>query len=48
MIDRNIRLIIRVFNNECDVVISNCMWKNIIKMEECIIKVFEDINKLNE
>ncbi len=48
MTQRAIRLTARAFNNECDAVIANCTWKNVVKMQERISKAFEAINKLNE
>lgn len=48
MTNRGIRLTARAFNNECEAVIANVRWNNVIKMEERIKKSFEDINKLNE
>ncbi len=48
MIDRNIKLMLKAFNGECDSIISKTKWNNIDKMEARIQKAFEDINKLGE
>ena len=48
MTQRNIKLILRAFNGECDAVIAKVKWNNIDKMEARIEKAFEDINKLGE
>lgn len=46
--DRAIRLTARAFNNECDVIINNVDWNNIVRMQERMKKSFSDINKLNQ
>jgi len=48
MTNRNIRLILRAFNNECDSAILKVKWNNVLKMEERIKKAFEALNKLGE
>ncbi len=48
MINRNIRLVARAFNNECDVIISKVKWNNIEKSEERMKKMYDSINKLVE
>jgi len=48
MINRNIRLVARAFNNECDVIISKVKWNNIDKSEERMRKMYDSINKLVE
>lgn len=48
LVKDNIKLTMRSFNNECDVIIKNVTWKNINNMEERMRKSFEYINKFNE
>ncbi|RUM70307.1 MAG: DUF4041 domain-containing protein [Sulfurovum sp.] len=48
MINRNIRLVARAFNNECDVIISKVKWNNIEKSEERMFRMYDSINKLVE
>ncbi len=48
MINRNIKLMLKAFNGECDSIISKTKWNNIDKMEIRIQKAFDDINKLGE
>ncbi len=48
MTNRNIKLMLRAFNGECDAAILKVKWNNAVKMEERIIKSFEAINKLGE
>lgn len=48
MTNKQIRLSLRAFNNECDASIASTTWRNANKMEQRIKKSFEDINKLNE
>jgi Domain of unknown function (DUF4041) len=48
MSDRNIKLTLRSFNNECDAAIANCRWNNVNAMEKRIEKAQEQIDKLNE
>lgn len=48
MTNRNIKLILRAFNNECDSAILKIKWNNVQKMEERIKKAFEALNKLGE
>lgn len=46
--NRNIKLMLRAFNGECDAAVSNVRWNNILKLEERIKKSFELINSLGE
>ena len=46
MTDRNIKLMLRAFNNECDSAILKIKWNNAQKMEERMKKAYEAINKL--
>nr|WP_218059013.1 DUF4041 domain-containing protein [Orenia metallireducens] len=48
MINRNIKLILRAFNNECDASIAKVKWNNVQKMEQRIKKAHQAINKLGE
>lgn len=48
MINRNIKLAARAFNNECDSVIANVRWNNVERMRLRIVKAYNAINKLNE
>jgi uncharacterized protein YlaI len=45
--NRNIRLTLRAFNNECDAAIANTRWNNVNSMEKRIIRAQEQIDKLN-
>jgi hypothetical protein len=47
MTNRNIRLTLRAFNNECDAAIANTRWNNVNAMEKRIIRAQEQIDKLN-
>ncbi len=48
MTNRNIKLTLRAFNNECEAAISNTRWNNVNAMEKRISNAFNQINKLNE
>jgi hypothetical protein len=48
MMDRNVRLTLRAFNNECDAAIANTRWNNVNAMEKRIERARDQINKLNE
>ncbi|MEY9828905.1 hypothetical protein ABIA25_000720 [Sinorhizobium fredii] len=48
MTNRNIKLTLRAFNNECEAAIANCRWSNVNAMEKRIANAFTQINKLNE
>jgi hypothetical protein len=47
MTDRNIRLTLRAFNNECDAAIANVRWSNAIAMEKRILNAQTQIDKQN-
>lgn len=47
MTNNNIRQILRSFNNECEVLINKVTYKNFDRVEIRIIKVLNDLNKLN-
>lgn len=48
MTNRNIKLTLRVFNNECEAAIANTRWNNVNAMEKRIASAFAQINSLNE
>ncbi|MFS2176734.1 DUF4041 domain-containing protein [Rhizobium pisi] len=48
MTNRNIKLTLRAFNNECDAAIANTRWSNVNAMEKRIGNALIQINKLNE
>lgn len=45
---RNIKLVLRAFNGECNSLISKVKWNNVNQMKERIKKSFEAINKLGK
>lgn len=47
MTNRNIKLSLRAFNNECDAAIANSRWNNVNAMEKRILRAHEQIDKLN-
>ena len=48
MINRNMKLTLRSFNQECDYLINKVKYHNISSIREKIIQSFNSINKLNE
>jgi hypothetical protein len=48
MTNRNIKLTLRAFNNECEAAIANTRWSNVNAMEKRIGNALIQINKLNE
>lgn len=48
MTNRNIKLMLRAFNSECDSAVLKVKWNNVQTLEERIKKSFEIINKLGE
>ncbi|UWU29196.1 DUF4041 domain-containing protein [Rhizobium sp. WSM1274] len=48
MTNRNIKLTLRAFNNECDAAIANTRWSNANAMEKRMGNALVQINKLNE
>lgn len=48
MTNRNIRLALRAFNNECEAAIANTRWNNVNAMEKRIGNARLQIDKLNE
>lgn len=47
MTNRNIRLTLRAFNNECEAAIANTRWNNVNSMEKRILRAQEQIDKMN-
>ena len=47
MTNRNIRLTLRAFNNECEAAVANTRWNNVNAMENRIIRASEQIDKMN-
>ena len=47
MTNRNIRLTLRAFNNECEAAVANTRWNNVNVMENRIIRASEQIDKMN-
>jgi DNA repair exonuclease SbcCD ATPase subunit len=48
MTARQLKLMLRAFNGECDGAIASVSWKNVVTLHERIRKSFEGINKLGE
>ena len=48
MTNRNIRMALRSFNNECDVIISKVTWRNIGQVKSRIQKSRDALDNLNE
>lgn len=48
MVNRQIRLSLRAFNNECEAAIANTRWNNVNAMERRIRNAATQIDKLNE
>lgn len=47
MINRQTRLTMRAFNNECEAAIANVRWNNVVAMEKRILAAASAINKEN-
>ena len=47
MINRQIRLTMRAFNNECEAAIANTRWNNVVAMEKRILNAAKQINSAN-
>jgi hypothetical protein len=47
MINRQTRLTMRAFNNECEAAIANVRWNNVVAMERRILSAASAINKEN-
>jgi hypothetical protein len=48
MVNRQVRLSLRAFNNECEAAIANTRWNNVNAMEARILKSAQAVNKENE
>jgi hypothetical protein len=48
MVDKQIKLMLRAFNGECDAAVSKVRYNNVVSLENRIQKAFEQINKLGE
>lgn len=48
MINQQMRLTMRAFNNECEAAIANARWNNVNAMEKRILSAETQINKANE
>lgn len=48
MTNRNIRLTLRAFNNECEAAVANVRWNNVNAMAKRIASAKEQIDKLNQ
>lgn len=48
MINRQTRLTMRAFNNECEAAIANARWNNVNAMEKRILNASKQIDKANE
>lgn len=47
MINRQTRLTLRAFNNECEASIANTRWNNVVAMEKRILNAAKQINSAN-
>lgn len=47
MINRQMRLTMRAFNNECEAAIANTRWNNVVAMEKRIMNAAKQINSAN-
>lgn len=47
MINRQVRLSLRAFNNECDAAIANTRWNNVVAMEKRVLAAEKAINREN-
>lgn len=48
MMNRQMRLTMRAFNNECEAAIANTRWNNVVAMEKRIFNSAKQINSANE
>lgn len=48
LVNRQIRLTMRAFNNECEAAIANTRWNNVNAMEKRILNAAKQIDKANE
>ncbi|MCY4440347.1 MAG: DUF4041 domain-containing protein [Deltaproteobacteria bacterium] len=47
MVNRQIRLTMRAFNNECEAAIANTRWNNVVAMEKRILNAAKQIDNAN-
>jgi hypothetical protein len=47
MVNRQMRLTMRAFNNECDAAIANARWNNVVAMEKRILNAAKAIDSAN-
>lgn len=47
MINRQTRLTMRAFNNECEAAIANTRWNNVVAMEKRILNAAKKVNNAN-
>ena len=47
MVNRQMRLTMRAFNNECEAAIANTRWNNVVAMENRVLKAAKSINASN-
>ncbi|WP_238373234.1 DUF4041 domain-containing protein [Heliomarina baculiformis] len=47
MINRQMRLTVRAFNNECEAAIANTRWNNVVAMEKRILNAAKQIDSAN-
>ncbi|WP_051456775.1 DUF4041 domain-containing protein [Brochothrix campestris] len=47
MTKKQIKFLIRAFNNECEAAINKVRYSNFIQIKKRIIKSFEQLNKMN-
>lgn len=48
MTNRNVRMTLRAYNNECEAAIANTKWNNVLAMEKRVIRARNALNKLNQ
>ena len=48
MVDKQIKLMLRAFNGECDAAVGKVRYNNVVSLENRITRAFEQINKLGE
>lgn len=47
MLNRQVRLTLRAFNNECEAAIANARWNNVVAMEKRILNAAKQIDSAN-
>lgn len=48
MTDKQVKLMLRAFNGECDAAVSKARYNNVVTLEKRIRKAYDQINKLGE